>query len=60
MDREVWCAAIQWFAMSQTWLSDWTELRGGRKVIDIIWVVDPTIIQELYKLDILTPAPAFF
>ena len=26
MDREVWRAAVHWLAMSQTWLSDWTEL----------------------------------
>ena len=26
MDREAWCTAVHWFAKSQTWLSDWTEL----------------------------------
>ena len=26
MDREAWCAAVHWFAKSQTWLSNWTEL----------------------------------
>ena len=26
IDREVWRAVIHGFAMSQTWLSDWTEL----------------------------------
>ena len=28
MDREAWRAAIHGVATSQTWLSDWTELKG--------------------------------
>ena len=26
MDRETWCAVVQWFANNWTWLSNWTEL----------------------------------
>ena len=29
MDREAWRAAIHEVTKSQTWLSDWTELRDG-------------------------------
>ena len=28
MDREAWRAAVHWVAKSQTWLSNWTELKA--------------------------------
>ena len=31
MDREAWHAPIHGVAKSQTWLSDWTELKLGPK-----------------------------
>ena len=30
MDREALCAAVHGVAKSRTWLSDWTELKGGK------------------------------
>ena len=32
MDREAWRAAVHGVAKSQTWLSDWTELRACSKL----------------------------
>ena len=31
VDREAWCAAVHWVAKSEMQLSDWTELKTGRK-----------------------------
>ena len=32
MDREAWRAAVHGVTESQTWLSDWTELKAARKI----------------------------
>ena len=28
IDREAWCVAVYGVTKNQTWLSDWTELKG--------------------------------
>ena len=35
MDSEVWHAAVHGVAKSQTWLSDWTELKGKNKFLSV-------------------------
>ena len=36
MDREAWSAAVYGVTKSQTWLSDWTELKGNKQQIMFI------------------------
>ena len=40
MDREAWRAAVHGVAKSQTWLSDWTELKAAWGTIQVgaLWV----------------------
>ena len=33
MDREAWRAVVHGVAKSQTWLSDWTELKGLKQFL---------------------------
>ena len=37
MDREAWRAAVHGVANSQTWLSDWTELKPNWCHLTVIW-----------------------
>ena len=51
MDREAWGAAIHGVAKSQTWLSDWTEMK--LKIIQTI-KTKSGLLMYIYKLWELT------
>ena len=64
MDREAWCAAIHWVTMSQTWLSDWTELKwicipkvwGGQNYVTLVnKVTRLSQVQTINKQNALNP-----
>ena len=50
MDREVWHAAVHGIAESQTWLSNWTEQKGGSETDSIYpwwWRKKPALTSQV-------------
>ena len=50
MDREAWHAAIHGVAKSQTWLSDWTELKTIWELYEIISLENNKHENETVKM----------
>ena len=55
LDREVWCAAVHGVAKTQTWLSNWTELKAAtRELINKFGKVAVTKLRQRNLLHVYT------
>ena len=54
MDREAWHAAVHGVGKSQTWLSDWTELKYEPQWMR--WERQRSELEKLYEILVLTLA----